>query len=211
MPRRAIRCEPGEFYHVYNRGANRGPIFFQPDHYLFFLRRLRQKLVGEKYNAEDSKSVGPAAEVSDTSPHVTVVAYCLMPNHYHLLLRVESNHFSERMQAFGTSYSKAINKQIGRSGTLFEGRFQAKHVDQESYLLHLSRYIHLNPVAARLVRQPAEWEFSSYREYLAIRAGTLPCPQIVLGEFSSREHYRRFVESKPSETAASIDHLLFEE
>jgi hypothetical protein len=109
------------------------------------------------------------------------------------------------------SYSKAINQRTGRSGTLFQGRFQAKHVAEESYLLHLSRYIHLNPVEARLVGAPGDWEFSSYREYSGARAGTLPNTQIILREFPSRQRYCDFVEHSPSVSAVSIDHLLFDE
>lgn len=134
-----------------------------------------------------------------------------MPNHYHLLVRLESEEFSERMQAFGTSYCKAINKQAGHSGTLFQGRFQAKHADEESYLVHLSRYIHLNPVESGLVDMPGDWEFSSYREYIGDRGGTLPNTEIVLREFQSREHYRAFVETRPSQPTVSLDHLLFDE
>ncbi len=99
---------------------------------------------------------------------------------------------------------------MGRSGALFQGRFQAKHVDEEKYLVHLSRYIHLNHVEAGLVEVPHDWEFSSYREYIGLRAGTLPATEILLSEFQSREHYRGFVETK-SEHTISIDHVLFDE
>jgi hypothetical protein len=80
------------------------------------------------------------------------------------------------MQRFGVSYAKAINQRYDRVGSLFHGPFQAIHVDQEEYLVHLSRYIHLNPVAAGLVKRPEQWEFSSYLEYLGQRQGTLPLP-----------------------------------
>lgn len=189
MPRRATELFEGEFYHVYNRGANRGEIFFTRENYIFFLRRFREKVSAE---------------------HVSTLAYCLMPNHYHFLVRLESGHFSERMQAFTTSYTKSVNKQTGRSGTLFQGRFQAKHVDNEDHLTHLSRYIHLNPVKARLVDRPNNWEFSSYREYCGSRSGTLPATEIILRDFQSPEHYCRFVETA-SKRSVAIDHILFDE
>lgn len=84
------------------------------------------------------------------------------------------------MMKLSVSYTKAINKRYGRVGSLFQGPFRAVHVDRNEYLLHLSRYIHLNPVTAGLVPQPEEWEFSSYREYIGLRNGTLPEPKIVL-------------------------------
>ena len=172
MPRRTTELHLGEFYHVYNRGANRSPIFFTRENYLFFLQRLREKVA------------------CDTA---TIVCWCLLLNHYHLLVHIESDQFSSAMQAFGTSYSKAINKQQDRTGTLFEGRFQAKHVDEENYLRYLSRYIHLNPSAAKLAASPASWEFSSYPDYIGERSGTLATKDIILQEFQSVLRYREFV------------------
>jgi REP element-mobilizing transposase RayT len=190
MPRRKDEFVVGEHYHVYNRGVNRETIFFERDNYVFFLRRLRELLLPD---------------------HISVLVYCLMPNHYHLLLRLTSNEFSARMQAFGTSYSKAINKRLARVGPLFQSRFQAKHVDSEEYLLHLSRYIHLNPLVAGLVHCLAEWEFSSYPDYTGRRQGTLPDMAAILTQFPSRQSYQQFVESGAPEVPHTIAHLLFEE
>ena len=99
------------------------------------------------------------------------------------------------MQRFSISYTKAINKRYRRAGSLFQGPFQAVHVDQDAYLMHLSRYIHLNPVQAGLVQRPEDWEYSSYRDYIGLRQGTLPQPDIVLAQFPSVAAYREFVES----------------
>jgi len=118
MPRRKVDLINGEYYHIYNRGANRGAIFFERDHYLFFLRLFSEKLGLRDFG--NSKSTD-----HPLTPSVTVLAYCLMPNHYHFLVRLESEMFPGGMQAFGTSFSKAINKQMGRVGPLFQGRFQA--------------------------------------------------------------------------------------
>lgn len=184
MPRREP-LHTGEAYHVYNRGANRGAIFFGEDNYLFFLQRLREKVASS----------------------ATVLAYCLMPNHYHLLLRITSDLFSKDMQAFGTSYSKAINAQEDRSGSLFQGRFQTRHVPTSEDCLNLSRYIHRNPVA--LVRSLRDWTFSSYPDYLGLRDGTLPDKAAILGEFGGVEAYERFVEN--SQDNALLDGLTFDE
>jgi len=98
MPRREITFQPGEYYHLYNRGVNRERIFFEPENYLFFLSRLREHLL----------------------PVLEVVAYCLMPTHYHLLVYLKIDDLSKQiMQPFGLSYTKAINKQQGRVGPLF--------------------------------------------------------------------------------------------
>ncbi len=140
MPRRNITFAVGEHYHVYNRGNDRQPIFFERDNQRFFLRQLRTYVVD----------------------HADVLAYCLMPNHYHLLVRLTSDGYSSAMHRFGVSYVKAINRRHERVGALFQGRFRAIHVDREEYLVHLSRYIHLNPVVADLVDRPEHWEFSSW-------------------------------------------------
>ena len=174
MPYRTTEFRAGEYYHVYNRGHNFQPIFFELENYIFFLKQIRHYLI-------------PA--ISD------IVAYCLMPNHYHLLLHLKSDNFSQTMQMFGLSYVKAINKRYHRVGSLFQGPFQAIRIDNERYLIHLSRYIHLNPVLAGITPRAETWEFSSYTDYIGMRNGTLPQPEIVLSQFDLSETYRQFVES----------------
>jgi putative transposase len=197
MPRRAVHLCAGEYYHVYNRGNDRGRIFHERDNFLFFLRRVQEYLV----------------------PVVEVVVYCLMPTHYHLLIGVKqgsvaaatseiSAGVSRAMMRLGVSHTKAINKRYDRVGALFQGPYGCKHVGGNDYLVHLSRYIHLNPVIDGLVQCPEDWEFSSYREYVGRRDGTLPRPEIVLAQFRSADDYREFVESYVPEDRAIIADLL---
>jgi putative transposase len=192
MPRRASPIVAGRYYHIYNRGNNRQPIFFERENYLFFLRRLRRYLVGEPKTSE-------------------VIAYCLMPNHFHLLVSPHDDCLSRRMQRFSISYTKAINNRYGRVGALFQGQFQALPADQDGHLLHLSRYIHLNPVAAGLVERGEDWEFSSYQDYLGLRSGTLPSPDIVLSQFAEPSAYRAFVEAYHTGDQRVIAHLLLDD
>ncbi|WP_434222163.1 transposase [Limnospira platensis CENA597] len=189
MPRRQIVFETGHYYYIYNRGNNHPIIFFTQDNYIHFLRLIRKYLV--------------ESNVAD------IIAYCLMPNHYHLLVYFKQNCFSEVMQKFSLSYVKAINKQYDRVGGLFQGRFQAIAVDNDEYLFHLTRYIHFNPVKANLVKKPEDWEFSSYPEYLQLRGGTLPKIDGVRSLFNSVNDYRSFVESHIQ--TSSIQHLLLDE
>jgi len=188
MPRRQVNLQAGNYYHVYNRGNNRQLIFFERDNYLYFLRQLRIHLIANG---------------------VVVIAYCLMPNHYHLLVYLKIDHFSNLMQAFSLSYAKAINKRYKRVGSLFQGRFRAIHVDREEYLSNLTRYIHLNPVRANLVEKAENWEFSSYREYLDLRRGTLPTIDQVRSQFESVDDYRYFSENSTRD--GSIHHLTLED
>ena len=104
---------------------------------------------------------------------LSLLAYCLMPNHYHLLVYLKTENISKKvMQPFGTSYVKAVNKQQKRVGPLYQGPFKAKLVDNDTYLAHLTRYIHLNPVYANLVGHPADWPYYSYTEYVCVSQGT---------------------------------------
>ena len=170
---RKIQFRSGYYYHIYNRGVNRQAIFFNDENWGYFMRRLRHYC---------------------TSELIEIIAYCLMPNHYHLLVYLKDNNLSTKvMQPLAVSYTKSVNRQQGRVGPIFQGAFQAKLVDKTEYLLYLSRYLHLNPVLAGLVENPATWTFSSYRDYVGLRKGTLPRPDVVLSHFPSRESYAEFV------------------
>lgn len=103
-----------------------------------------------------------------------MVAYCLMPNHYHVLIYLRQDTLSKAMQRFTMSYTNAINRRYKRCRSLFQGRFNTIHVDSEACLLELTRYIHLNPVRACLVKRAEDWGFSSYCDYVALQQGTLP-------------------------------------
>ncbi|MDJ0734586.1 MAG: transposase [Nostocaceae cyanobacterium] len=179
MPIRDVIFQAGNYYHIYNRGNNREAIFFEHQNYLFFLGLIEKHLINKD---------------------VEIVAYCLMPNHYHLLIYLNTDNLSNLMQAFVLAYTKAINKRFNRVDSLFQGRFQATHIDSEEYLLNLSRYIHLNPVRANLVKSPQEWEFSSYCEYIFPHNNERIKVDRVLQHFISSDSYRLFVETEVSET-----------
>ena len=110
---------------------------------------------------------------------------------------------------FSVSYTKAMNKRYDRVGGLFQGAYRRKHVSGDGYLLHLSRYIHLNPVMDGLVRRAEDWEFSSYRDYIGLRNGTLATPEIVLAQFRLGDDYAGFVESYTADERDVIGELLF--
>ena len=162
----------GEYYHVLNRGNGKQKIFFESENYLFFLRKLKKYIqMGQQ----------------------EVVAYCLMPNHFHLLLEETVDmKLQNTMLRLQTSFAKAINKRLGKSGHLFQDTYQKILVENNEQLLHLTRYIHMNPVKAGLVTKPEEWQYSSFPDYAGLRRGQLPKMDIVLGQFESREAYVEF-------------------
>lgn len=173
MPYRSDAFAQGQYYHLYNRGAGKGMIFFNAGNYEHLLQLIKRYY--EKYG-------------------VTVIAYCLMPNHYHFLLRQDTDvPLSKFMQALFNSYVQALNIQLERTGTLFEGRFKHKRVEKWEYLMVLCRYIHLNPVKANLVRRPEDWAYSNYREWIGLRDSVLVDMGFVQDHFSSPEEYVTFV------------------
>jgi len=180
MPRRQTPFLQGLYYHIYNRGNNRQSIFFQPVNYLYFLGRVRKYIV----------------------PLAKVVSYCLMPTHYHMLLRVgKTSEFlknsevslSNAMMRLSVSYTKAINKRFERVGSLFQGQFQAKPIQTYSHLLNLCIYIHANPVKDGLVALPENWIYSNYLEWLGQRDGTLVDRDFIQEHFGSSAEYQEFV------------------
>lgn len=189
MPRRARKLVPGQYYHLYNRGNNHQSIFFERKSYLYFLKQFRYYL---------------------TEQAVHAIAYCLMPNHYHFLIYLRDDSLSAAMQKLSLSYTNAINRRYGRCGSLFQGRFNTVIVDSDEYLLNLTRYIHLNPVKARLVLRPEDWEFSSYREYVELRQGMLPKLDAVRQQVGTAQAYRTFVETLDKEPQRSIQHLMLD-
>lgn len=210
MPRRAIPLVAGQYFHIYNRGSNRQDIFFERENYLFFLRCVRKYLLNESQAKTEMGT--QTSEVSKTSEvYASIVAYCLMPTHYHLLVRPHDDTLSRRMQRFSISYTKAINKRYHRLGPLFQGQFQALLVDSNEHLLHLSRYLHLNPVVTGLVGKPEDWEFSSYRDYIGLRRGALPTPDIVLSQFEGSDAYVEFVQGYTPGDKEGIAHLLYDD
>jgi len=190
MPRRETPFLPDQYYHFYNRGNNRQAVFFERENYLYFLKNIKTYL----------------------HEHVDILAYCLMPTHYHMLVRVKpsqktsevlktsevsareaSKQVSLAMQKFGISYTKAINKRFSRVGALFQGQFQGKPIATYSHLLKLCIYIHANPVKDGLVFLPEEWEFSNYLEWLNLREGTLVDREFIAENFGPSEEYKGLV------------------
>ncbi|MEW6360396.1 MAG: transposase [Planctomycetota bacterium] len=186
MPYRGDVFAEGHYYHIYNRGAGKAPIFFQPDDYEHCLRLIKRHR--EQYG-------------------VCVVAYCLMPNHYHFCLRQEGEQALSRFMAIiFNSYVQAVNRRRERAGTLFQGRFRHAWIDREEYLAHLCRYIHLNPVKANLASRPGEWPYSNYPEWVGARSGTLKDQGLISALFPTAAAYERFVADGRDEEK-SLQHI----
>ena len=138
----------GAFYHVYSRGNQKQPIFLSDEDLYFFL-----KILGDAHRKFD----------------VLVHAYCLMKNHYHLMLQTLLANLSRVMHFINTKYSAYLNTKHGRCGHLFQGRYKSILVDAEAYALVLSRYIHENPRKSGMVKIAEDYPWSSCQEYVGLR------------------------------------------
>jgi REP element-mobilizing transposase RayT len=165
---------PGNIYHIYNRGNNQQRIFFGRRNYLFFLKKVKKEL----------------------TPHCDILAWCLMPNHFHLMVYYPEatpgkpcskdyrmprgvgivQPINRSIATVLSSYTKAINREQRRTGSLFQQKTKAKPLTGDAntdYPFVCFHYIHQNPLRARLVAQLEDWEFSSFRDYAGLRGGTL--------------------------------------
>ncbi len=168
-----LTWQSGMYYHIYNRGVGKSILFRKPTNYLYVIEKL------QKYSLENL---------------VSVIAYCLMPNHYHLLLRQDGKQPAGNVpQSIFNSYSKAYNLKYSHSGTLFEGRFRAKPVKTTSHLLHLCRYIHGNPVKDDLVTDLADWRWSNYLEWIGKRKSSLVDDEFIKTQFVNGQEYKDFL------------------
>lgn len=165
------------YYHLFNRGVNGKKIYFEHANYSFFLNRL--KYYKDKFR-------------------ITVLCYCLMPNHFHLFVRQSSDQdtIGSMIGNLTNSYTKAINKKYSRTGVLFGGRTKNRIIENEEYFIWLFKYILLNPVEAKLVSVPEEWEFSSTSEYFGLSNDRLTTQNDILSKFDSIEHIREFILSR---------------
>lgn len=189
----------GEYYHIYNRGDNREKIFLDDQDYVNFLKRLKLVL---GMPTVSSLRVRPLPVNS-----FTVLVYCLMPNHFHFLIRQNSEiPLGDLINKVGTSYVKYFNARYKRVGNLFQDIFKAKRIDNDSYLTYLSAYIHNNPA------EPFNYAYSSLPEYLGIRSGALCDPGFVINYFNGdREKYKEFVQNYTQRMHEQIKHLVFDE
>ena len=152
-------------YHIYNRGNNQQTIFFSEENYFYFLRKSHKCL----------------------KPFSDILAWCLMPNHFHFLIYANEKSLAplksggifmptiaNGFRLLQSSYAKGINKQENRSGNLFQQKTKARLTNEaKNYSITAFHYIHQNPVEAKLVSNPEDWNYSSFQDYTGLRNGTL--------------------------------------
>jgi len=174
---RKIPLVNGCYYHIVTRSIAKYEIFNNGDDYLRIMALLDlYRFLDFQYKY--SKFIGHSLRhqkaivnsMKNSAQLVEIVAYCIMPTHIHLILKQKTdNGISKYMARVLDAYTRYFNVKYHRTGPLWEGRFKSVLVDTDEQLLHLTRYLHLNPTSAGLVKKPQDWQFSSYREYVRSR------------------------------------------
>lgn len=188
---------PSNFFHAYNHGNGDDNIFRSDDNYLYFLSKYELHII----------------------PFSEIYAYCLMPNHFHFLLRIKDEDFlipyfklddrpesesleklpeliSRKFSNYFNAYSKAFNKRYDRIGRLFRSSLKRKQVDDENYLRELIRYIHYNPIHHGFVKNLTDWPYSSYHSFINGEAGHIE-RKTVFELFGGEEGFHEFHQQPP--------------
>ena len=204
---RKFQFEENQICHIYNRGVDKRDIFLSNKdyarfiHYLFELNNKNKIFnVGYRINQNQTIEVRPQY-LKKRKPRellVEVLAFCLMPNHYHLILKQKKeNGISKFMQKIGTGHTMYFNSEHGRDGSLFQGKFKAIPIDSDPYLIHLLNYIHFNPLKLPNINSSnlKKYRWSSFPDYV----GTKNFPSVTSREFllnyyGSEEKYKKDAE-----------------
>lgn len=209
-------------YHVFNRGIERRSIFTNKREF----ERAQELIKFYKHKETPirfSRFIKLAEDVRNNIPKtlykserlVDILAYCLMPNHFHFMLKQNTDRgISTFISNFANAYTKYFNTKNQRSGPLLEGVFKAVLVESEEQLIHLSRYIHLNPIASSIIGADKldYYAWSSYPEYLSLSNNEICQKSKILEMFKSVEEYQKFVNDQIEYTKKleAIKHLTLE-
>jgi len=192
------RFVQGYFYHIFNKSISNFQIFGRNENKQRFLNVLDyydKEKINLSFSAflKDNEKFKANILSPKNNSFVKFISYSIMPDHYHLLVKIlDDNKVSKYISDVENSYSRFFNLKLERKGPLWQSRFKAVKIETEEQLLHVSRYIHLNPTTASLVEKPEDWEFSSYRQIIT--------DPFILKEYlkeipiSNNFTYKRFVE-----------------
>jgi putative transposase len=223
MPRRLTALATNHYYHIFNRGVNKQPIFENKRDYSRFVLLLRfyrsitppakfSKFI--KFSNEQRKTIWQAIDSGEKS-QVDITSYCLIPNHFHLLLKQSSeNGISKFLSNVQNSYAKYINIKYERIGPLFQGQFKAVLIQDEEQLLHISRYIHLNPYSSAIVKNTTDllkYPWSSLPEYINHVNFELCNKEVILNSFKYAS-YKEFILNNADyqKSLGQIKHMFFD-
>jgi putative transposase len=219
MPQYRIPLVNGEYYHIFNRGVARIPTFLSHSDYeqcmltlsFYLFTNLPMKLSRYKKLGSDERK---RLFTSLDQQYVEIISFVLMPNHFHVLLKqVRDKGISTFVSQFTNSYTRYFNTKYDRVGPLFQGLFKAVHIESDEQLVHTSRYIHINPTTAHIIKQEllTSYQWSSYPTFLSGNS-SLVNPRPILDHFPSRIAYENFVNDQVdyAQKLKEIKHLTLE-
>ncbi len=210
----------GGYYHIYNRGVEKRTIFIDHQDYSVFLRFLKEYLLPLNHpDLLKLKSLNKKRHPINCSSDIDLLSFCLMPNHFHLFIKQKTQQgIKSFMKALSTNYAMYFNYKYDRVGPLFQSIYKAALIEGESYFLHLSRYIHINPKEILDRDQPLhEYPYSSYLYFLQRKRADWIKPYEILALFRSPKSilpndmfsYQSFVENYGSKGSNSSDSSEF--
>lgn len=183
-----------EIYHVFNRGVEKRQIFLEEADFYRFIETIKYYQIKSplvRFSFRNRLNI--IKHKVDITLLVEIICFCLMPNHFHLLLRqLDEGGITLFLNRISNSYAKYFNTKYKRVGHLFQGCFKAVRVSDDRQLLQVSRYIHRNPVSSYLVKDIKDYQFSSYRQYVNLEKGFCS-DKIIKGQFNSEGGYEQFV------------------
>lgn len=221
---RSVVFANDEIYHVFNRGVERRPTFTDKNEYTRAITsinfyRFQQSLTGLasylKLNLEKREALFNSL-FNEKNKLVEIISYCLMPNHFHLLLKqVINNGISIFLSNFTNSYTRYFNIKHTRIGPLYQGVFKAVRMESTEQLIYVNRYVHLNPISSLIVSENKldNYPWSSLAEYLGMEREKICNTKIVLDQFSSVESYRKYMHDQIdyAKKLEQIKHLILED
>lgn len=216
MPSRYVirSFSENSYYHTFNRGVEKRKIFQDEQDYNIFIYYLSVYLLPIDDLFQTFPKTPTRLLNKNLSKEVELIAFCLMPNHFHLLLKqLPVDGVSRFIKQLTNAYTLYFNNKYKRVGGLMQGRFGAVPIDSDEQLLHVSRYIHLNPIVSKLVGDLDDYRWSSYHSYISKNKDLLINNSDVLNHFSSTKDYERFVldQEDYAKELDTIKHLLIDQ
>lgn len=194
MPGRIVPLVSGEYYHIFNRGSEKKNIFTQPRDYSRFCKTFYYYQFSGPKPKFSQFTKSNLFKSLPSEKLIEIICYCVMPNHFHFLVKqLKDKGISSFISQLSNSYTKYFNIKYDRVGPLLQGAFKAVRIETEEQLIHVSRYIHLNPVVAGFVKLPENYHWSSYNEYIK-QHPSFCLPAEVMSFFKSPQEYQKFVE-----------------
>lgn len=214
MPYRLTPFINENYYHIFNRGVEKRKIFLNDEDYQHFLQTLYYyQFSGPKPRFSTHKRFR-SQNFNKNPKIIEIICYCLMPNHFHLLIKqTKTNGTQEFVRKLSNSYTKYFNTKHQRVGHLFQGTFKAVPVETDEQLIHVSRYIHLNPYVSGLTKDLETFPYSSYKDFVQETKNGLCNPELILNLFKNTKNYKEFVKDQQGYASEleRIKHLIIDD